>query len=115
MQHGDPVADGGDQFVVRGQHVLVAVLVAAVGRQREQVQEEPGPPVGAGPFDLHLAGRHRVEQRLAQALHPEFRGVRHVPGKFKKIRIMPNVVACLLSYHLERGRGDVDDPARFDP
>ena len=29
--------------------------------------------------------------------------------------MMPNVIACLLSYHLERGRGDVDDPARFDP
>ena len=29
--------------------------------------------------------------------------------------MMPDVIACLLSYHLERGRGDVDDPARLDP
>jgi len=28
---------------------------------------------------------------------------------------MPNVITCLLSYHLERGNGDVDDPARLDP
>ena len=28
---------------------------------------------------------------------------------------MPNVIACLLPYHLERGRGDVDDPACLDP
>jgi len=28
---------------------------------------------------------------------------------------MPNVITCLLSYHLERGRGDVDDPAGLDP
>src|SRR6266700_5659241 len=36
-------------------------------------------------------------------------------GELKKIRIMPNVITCLLSYHLERGRGDVHHPAGLDP
>ena len=92
------------------------MLIAAVGRQREQVQREPGPAAGqhhrAG---LDLAGHHRAEQGLSQALRPELLSVGHVLREGSEIRVMPNVITCLLSYHLERGSGDVDDPARLDP
>ncbi|WP_207924007.1 hypothetical protein [Actinomadura bangladeshensis] len=93
-QDGHPVTGARDQLVVRREHLLVGVPVAAVAGEREQVQRTALQRCG------RAARRDRVAQCLPQEARPEVEGVGHIPRKVAEVGVVPHMVAD----HFPHGR-----------
>lgn len=103
VQDGHAVACGGDQLVVRGEHLLVRVLVGAVRREGEQVNDA-GPELVDDP-----RARNVVDERLADALHPELKRVRHVGREVDEVDVVLDVIADHRAHGFQRARRGVED------
>jgi hypothetical protein len=82
VQHRHTVAGRSHQLAVRGEHLLVGVLVPAVGRERQQVDQPVAQLLAGGG-----AGR-LVGERAGDAGPPELHGVRHVRGEADEVRVV---------------------------
>jgi hypothetical protein len=108
-EHGHAVRRRGDQRLVRRQQLLVAVLVAAVLGQVEQVDH------AARELGRDVARRARVRQGVRHALRPERLRVGHIGREVDEVRVVAHVIADQPADGAERGLPHLLSDRRVQP